>query len=140
MSEKRPDAIELIYDEFVANEKLKHGTRYEVLAAMVFKSLNRHERVVHDLRLRGPGKRTAHQIDVTLGRADQRELRLVIECRHLFPTSKRPEIRLGAVRDVASVLRDLRPDQGLMLTTAGPDGSRAAAMTRWMTGCPSTPT
>lgn len=113
------DEIELIYDEYVAEEKRKHGTKYEILAAIVFKTLAGEHRVVHDLRLRGTGRRTKHQIDVTVDRRDGRPMRLIIECRHLFPTSRRPKITLGAVRDFASVVRDLHPAHGLMLTTVG---------------------
>jgi hypothetical protein len=81
------DPIDLIYDEFVADEKRKHGTKYEIVAAIVFKALLAEHKVVHDLRLSGPGKRTKHQIDVTVERRDGQRLRLIIECRHLFPTS-----------------------------------------------------
>jgi hypothetical protein len=116
---REPDAIDLIYDEYVADEKLKSGTKYEVLAAIVFKALARQHKVVHDLRLSGAGKHTNHQIDVTVERRDGERLRMIIECRHLFPTSRRPTIRLANVRDFASVVRDLQPDQGLMLTTVG---------------------
>lgn len=75
MGERESDAIELIYDEHVAEEKRKHGTKYEILAAIVFKALAGDERVVHDLRLRGSGKRTKHQIDVTVEHRDGRRLR-----------------------------------------------------------------
>ena len=113
------DDLDLIYNAYVADEKLKHGTKYERLAAIAFKALSRDDTVIHDLRLRGPGKRTKHQIDVTIERRGERRLRLIIECRHLFPQSKRPKIDLDAVRSFASVVRDLQPDQGLMLTTVG---------------------
>jgi Restriction endonuclease len=113
------DAIDLIYNEFVADAKRKHGTKYEIVAAIVFKALLAEHKVVHDLRLSGPGKRTKHQIDVTVERRDGPRLRLIIECRHLFPTSRRPRITLPAVRDFASVVRDLEPAQGMMLTTIG---------------------
>jgi hypothetical protein len=113
------DAIDLIYDEYVAEEKGKHGTKYEILAAIVFKTLAREHKVVHDLRLSGPGKRTKHQIDVTVERNDAQRLHLIIECRHLFASSRRATIDLDAVRSFASVVRDLQPDQGVMLTTVG---------------------
>lgn len=119
MTERDADAIELIYDEYVADEKLKHGTKYERLAAIVFKTLMHEHKVVHDLRLGGTGKRTKHQIDVTVERRDGRRLRLIIECRHLFASSRRSTIDLDAVRSFASVVRDLQPDQGMMLTTVG---------------------
>jgi hypothetical protein len=119
VSERGADAVELIYDEYIAEEKLKHGTKYERLGAIVFKTLMGEHKVVHDLRLSGPGKRTKHQIDVTIERHDGERLRLIIECRHLFATSRRSTIDLDAVRSFASVVRDLQPDQGMMLTTVG---------------------
>lgn len=112
------DRIDLIYDRHVAAEKLKHGTKYERLAAIVFKTLNRDDTVIHDLRLRGAGKRTAHQIDVTIERGGRRQ-RLIIECRHLFSSSRRSKIKLGAVRDFHSVVRAVEADGGLLLTTTG---------------------
>jgi Restriction endonuclease len=119
VTEREPDAIELIYNEYVADEKLKHGTKYERLAAIVFKTIMGEHKVVHDLRLSGPGKRTKHQIDVTVERHDGKRLRLIIECRHLFASSRRSTIDLDAVRSFASLVRDLQPDQGMMLTTVG---------------------
>jgi hypothetical protein len=113
------DALELIYDEYVADERAKHGTKYEILAAIVFKALLGDHRVVHDLRLRGEGKEMRHQIDVTVERTDGKRLRLIIECRHLFASSRRATIDLDAVRSFASVVRALDPDQGMMLTTVG---------------------
>jgi hypothetical protein len=113
------DNLDLIYDEFVAEDRSKHGTRYEILAAIVFKALMREHRVVHDLRLRGEGKQTRHQIDVTVEREDGTRLHLIIECRHLFATSRRANIDLDAVRSFNSVVRALQPDQGMILTTVG---------------------
>lgn len=113
------DGLDLIYDEYVAEERAKHGTKYEILAAVVFKTLLRDHRVVHDLRLRGEGKQTKHQIDVTVERTGGKRLRLIIECRHLFASSRRATIDLDAARSFASVVRALAPDQGMMLTTVG---------------------
>jgi len=110
--------IELIYDELVAEEKMKSGSKYERLAAIVFKILNREEAVVHDLKLRGDGKETAHQIDVHVRRGDQ-ELRWIVECRDFAVDASSPKIGLGEVRDFASVVRDLRPDEAMMVTTVG---------------------
>lgn len=52
------DPIDLLYTEIVADEKLKHGTKYERLAALVFKQLRESDTVTHDVRLRGEGRRT----------------------------------------------------------------------------------
>lgn len=53
--------MDTIYDEHIAEEKLKQGTKYEKLTAVVFKLLNQNDVVVHDLTLRGDGKKTGHQ-------------------------------------------------------------------------------
>jgi len=58
------EQIERIYDRLVADEKLKSGTKYERLAALVFQTLDRGSLVVHDVTLSGPGKEAEHQIDV----------------------------------------------------------------------------
>lgn len=110
--------IQLIYNELVADEKLKGGTEYERLAAIVFKILAREDSVVHDVELRGDGKETPHQIDVRV-RRDSETLRWIIECRDFAADSRRPKIGLGEVRDFASVVRDLKPDRSMMLTTVG---------------------
>lgn len=72
--------IEIIYNEHIADEKLKQGTKYERLAAIVFKTLNTSDVVVHDLTLRGDGKKTPHQIDVMITRANVSK-RVLIECK-----------------------------------------------------------
>jgi len=112
------ESIELVYDELIAEEKLKAGTKYERLAAIVFKILNSKESVVHDLKLIGDGLKTAHQIDVHV-RKEGRELRWVIECRDFAAEGSSPKIGLGEARDFASVVRDLNPDEAMMLTTVG---------------------
>lgn len=113
--------IELIYNELIAEEKLKSGTKYERLAAIVFKILNREEAVVHDVKLRGDGKETAHQIDVHARRGEE-ELRWIVECRDFDAGASSPKIGLGEVRDFASVVRDLKPDEAMMVTTVGFSG------------------
>ena len=89
------DEIDLIYNRNVADEKLKHGTSYERLAAIVFKILDTDSEVTHDVRLRGVGKSASHQIDVLVRAGGEAERSLVIECRH----KGEAPITLGAVRD-----------------------------------------
>jgi hypothetical protein len=110
--------IQIIYDKLVAEEKSKAGTKYERLAAIVFKILDRDASVVHDVELRGDGRESAHQIDVRVRRGG-RSLRWIIEFRDFSPQARRPKIGLGEVRDFASVVRDLEPDRSMMLTTVG---------------------
>jgi len=113
------DPVDDLYTELLADEKLKHGTKYERLAALVFKEFNGVEMVTHDVRLRGHGKRTQHQIDVRLTSQDGTELRAIIECRHLFGEGGKKRLGLGAIRDFASVQRDLVADEAWVVTTGG---------------------
>lgn len=106
--------IELIYDQHVADEKLKAGTKYERLAALVFKRLDQDGTVLHDLRLRGDGKSATHQIDVTIDR-DGFDRRLILECRDKEPGNK---LGLGDVRDFYGAVSQLGAE-GAMITTEG---------------------
>lgn len=105
---------DIIYDRNVANETLKSGTKYERLAALVFKILEKSATVVHDLRLKGDGKTTTHQIDVTLSRAGERH-RVLVECRD-YGTKL---IGLDQARAFNGALLQLQPATGIMLTTVG---------------------
>ncbi len=60
--------MDTIYDRYVTEEKLKNGTKYEKLAAIIFKILNEdnNDVVLHDLKLSGEGKNAQHQIDVVI--------------------------------------------------------------------------
>lgn len=109
------EATDIVYDRNIADEKLKHGTKYERLAAFVFKLLDEESTVIHDLRLRGQGKMAVHQIDVTIERPGQPQQRLIVECRDKDDGNK---IGQGEVRDFATVVRTLEAT-GLMLTTTG---------------------
>lgn len=113
------DPIDVLYTELVADEKLKHGTKYERLAARVFKQLRQAETVTHDVRLTGEGRRTRHQIDVRLTAPGGQQLRAIVECRHLFGKGGKKKLGLAAIRDFASVQRDLGADEAWVVTTGG---------------------
>lgn len=120
MTSNRPtDPIEVLYTEVIADEKLRHGTKYEQLAALVFKQLHQTDTVTHDVRLRGEGRRTRHQIDVRLTARGGKQLRAIVECRHLFGKGGKKKLGLGKVRDFASVQRDLEADEAWLVTTGG---------------------
>jgi hypothetical protein len=106
--------IEVIYDRTVAAEKLKHGTKYERLTAVVFQLLDADATVEHDLKLRGDGKATVHQIDVHIARGPRRK-RVIIECRDKVEPNK---IERDDARSFATVVRHLDAD-GVMVTTTG---------------------
>ncbi len=106
-------SIEQIYDRNVAAEKLKHGTKYEQLAALVFQVLDSDLTIVHDVRLRGDQKKSLHQIDVHVTRADQSR-RVLIECRDKKSGNK---VGLDEARSFATVVRQLDAE-GVMLTSS----------------------
>jgi hypothetical protein len=104
--------IEQIYDHHIAEEKMKHGTKFEQLTALVFKVLDGDSSVKHNVRLRGDGKTTIHQIDVHIMKGDLRE-RMIIECRDKTEPNK---ISLDETRSFATVVRHLDAT-GIMVTT-----------------------
>lgn len=106
--------IEAIYNRNVATRELKHGTKYEQLAALVFQVLDSDATVEHDVKLRGDGKRTVHQIDVHVTRGDKTR-RVVVECRDKDEPNK---IDLDEARSFATVARQLGAT-GVMVTTTG---------------------
>jgi hypothetical protein len=104
--------IEQIYNRNVAAEKLKHGTKYEQLTALVFQVLDAAAAVEHDVTLRGDGKTTVHQIDVHITRRDTTK-RVIVECRDKSYDRK---VDLDEARSFATVMRQLGAD-GVMVTT-----------------------
>jgi hypothetical protein len=99
--------IDLVYDRLVAEEKLKSGSKYERLAAIVFRALTGNT-TVHDLRLRGESG-VAHQIDAVVGRDSRR---ILIEAKDY----DKP-VGLAIVRDFSAVAADIRPDDAYIVTT-----------------------
>ena len=110
------DGIELIYDRAIADEKLKDGTKYERLTAIIFKILQESAHVVHDVRLRGDGKRTSHQIDVQIAVGPEHDRRrILVECKDHEPGTK---VDLAEIRDFNGVLVALQPARGIFVTTS----------------------
>jgi Restriction endonuclease len=108
------EQIEHIYNRLVAEEKLKAGTKYERLAALVFQILDRASFVIHDVELRGPGKEAEHQIDVTVSDRSGQRRRVIVEARE----RKKP-VGLGQVRDFYGVVHQLGPDAAWIVSAAG---------------------
>jgi len=103
------EMIDLVYDRLIADEKLKDGTKYERLAAVVFRILTE-QTTVHDLRLKGEVDVT-HQIDVVIG--DDKK-RILIEAKDYDRKASLP-----VVRDFAVVVEDLEPDDAFVVSTVG---------------------
>lgn len=106
-------AMETIYNEHIADEKLKQGTKYERLAAVVFKILNTTDVVMHDLTLRGDGKKTPHQIDVIIERGKLLK-RVLVECKDYDA-----KVGIGIVRDFFGAISQIKPDEAFVVTTEG---------------------
>ena len=106
--------MDVIYNEVIANEKMKVGTKYERLAALVFKLLAKEHTVIHDLRLRGKGKKAQHQIDVTVSDHLSKK-RVLIECKD-FDSDK---VGIGIVRDFFGAVHQIAPDEAFVVTTNG---------------------
>lgn len=103
------ESVELIYDRLIAEEKLKTGTKYEKLAAIVFRLLSG-SATVHDLRLRGEVG-VPHQIDVVVGE-DRR--RVLIEVKDYDR-----KVDLPVVRAFTAVVEDLKPAEAFVVTGVG---------------------
>lgn len=108
------DAIEEIYDRLVAQEKLKSGTKFERVAALVFQILDRSALVVHDVVLRAQGKEASHQIDVTATSRSGTSRRVIVEVR-----DRRDRVDLGQVRDFFGVVHQLRTDRAWIVSVTG---------------------
>jgi hypothetical protein len=107
-------SIDCVYDRVIAEEKLKNGTKYERLTAVVFKILDESVAVVQDVRLRGEGKEASHQIDVSVTDPMGTD-RVLVECKD-FDTET---VGISVVRDFNGALTQLRPAQGVVVSTVG---------------------
>lgn len=105
--------IEQIYNKLIANEKLKNGSKYERLAAVVYKVIDESDSVIHDLRLRGDGKTAQHQIDVTVEKSGISK-RILIECKEYNRV-----IGIGIIRDFFGAISQIKPDEAFVVTTVG---------------------
>lgn len=106
-----------LHDKYHTSATRKPGTKYERLAAFVFKMLEEKDTVIHDIRLTGSDQDVKHQIDVTVERRCGRKRRLLIECKDFDASAKK--VGIGIVRDFRSVLEDTRADEGIILTCNG---------------------
>jgi hypothetical protein len=93
----------------------KSGTRYERLAAVVFKCLEQSGTVIHDLKLVGDSG-VSHQIDVTIER-DGGKQRAVLECKDFDISGNK--VGLGIIRDFYGVIADIKPDEAYVVTCNG---------------------
>lgn len=101
--------IDLIYDRLVAEEKLKDGTKYERLPAIVYQILIK-QVTVHDLKLRGDTG-VKHQIDAVVG---ENRRHILVEAKDLCRN-----VDLPIVRNFWAAVEDIKPDEAFVVTTVG---------------------
>lgn len=105
-----------LHDKYHQIITTKGGTRYERLAAMVFKALEERNVVIHDLKLSGQDPEVKHQIDVSveIGGAIKRVL---VECKDFDVSGDK--VGLDIIRNFRSVLEDTKADEGIVITCNG---------------------
>lgn len=105
-----------LHDRYHGILTTKAGTRYERLAALVFKALEAKSAVIHDLKLAGTDPDVKHQIDVTVEIAGTMK-RVIIECKDFDGSGDK--IGLDIVRSFRSVIEDTEADEGIVITCNG---------------------
>lgn len=116
MTPKKPSRYDELHERYDKILSTKAGTRYERLAAMVFKAIGSDDAVIHDMKLAGTGDGVKHQIDVTIDQAGTKR-RILLECKD-FDIS-RDKINLDIARSFRSVIEDTGADEGWMVTCVG---------------------
>ncbi|WP_185975151.1 restriction endonuclease [Mesorhizobium sp. WSM4310] len=105
-----------LHDKYHTILTTKAGTRYERLAALVFKALEDRSVVIHDMELTGEDPEVKHQIDVSLEVAGSTR-RIIVECKD-FDISD-GKVGLAIVRNFRSVIEDTGADVGIVITCTG---------------------
>lgn len=105
-----------LHDKYHKILTTKAGTRYERLAALVFKALEDRNAVIHDLSLSGDDPDVKHQIDVTIEVSGSTR-RVVIECKDFDISGQK--VGLDIIRNFRSVIEDTKADEGFVLTCNG---------------------
>jgi hypothetical protein len=117
-----PSRYDEFHDQYYTLLSSKAGTRYERLAAIVFKAFDEAGSVIHDMKLLGDSG-VAHQIDVTLERGGSRK-RLLVECKDFDVSGGK--VGLDIVRSFFAVVEDTKPDEAYIITCT--DFTRNARM------------
>jgi hypothetical protein len=104
-----------LHDRYHTLLSNKAGTRFERLAAMVFKILEDRNVVIHDLKLVGDSS-VAHQIDVSI-EVNGKRRRVIVECKDFDVSGDK--VGLEILRSFRSVIEDTNADEGIILTCIG---------------------
>jgi hypothetical protein len=105
-----------LHDKYHKILTTKAGTRYERLAAMVFKALESNNVVIHDFALAGADPDVKHQIDVKIEVAGAVK-RILVECKDFDISGEK--VGLDIIRSFRSVIEDTQADQGFVFTCNG---------------------
>lgn len=101
-----------LHDRYSKIRTTKSGTRYERLAAFVFKVLDESGIVIHDLKLVGETG-AKHQIDVTVEKEGVKK-RILIECKDFDISGE--NVGLPIIRNFWGVVDDIKPDEAIIIT------------------------
>ena len=112
---KQRSRYDELHDRYSKISSTKSGTRYERLAAFVFKALEQSGTVIHDFQLRGESG-AAHQIDVTIERSGKRQ-RTLVECKDFDISGDK--VGLPVIRNFYGVKADIKPDEAYIVTCNG---------------------
>jgi hypothetical protein len=104
-----------MHDRFERISTTNAGTRYERLAALVFKCFDDRQIVIHDIKLLGDTG-VEHQIDVRI-EVDGRPRHLLVECKDFDISGK--NVGLDIVRNFWAVMDDTKPDEGIIISCNG---------------------
>jgi len=110
-----PSNYDLLHDRFYTILSKKLGTRYERLAAVVFRSLDQLGVVVHDMKLVGESG-VSHQIDVTI-QSNDNSRRVLIECKDFDQSENK--VGLDTIEKFWAVVSDLKPDETIVVSCIG---------------------
>ncbi|MCK4358492.1 MAG: restriction endonuclease [Candidatus Cloacimonetes bacterium] len=102
-----------LHDKYNTLLTQKSGTRYERLAAFVFKTLEKSDVVIHDLKLIGDTG-VKHQIDVIIEK-NCKKRRTLIECKDFEISGNK--VGLGIARNFWAVIDDIEPDEAIIITS-----------------------
>lgn len=112
---KQRSRYDELHDHYYELLSTKSGTRYERLAAFVFKYLEQSGTVIHDLKLVGDSG-VSHQIDVIIERNGKQQ-RTVLECKDFDISGNK--VGLGIIRDFYGAIADINLDEAYVVTCNG---------------------
>lgn len=110
---KQRSRYDELHDRYSKISSTKSGTRYERLAAFVFKALEQSGTVIHDFELRGESG-APHQIDVTIERSGKRQ-RTLVECKDFDISGKK--VGLPVIRNFYGVIAEINPPPDAYVVT-----------------------